>query len=98
MWPFTKSSEENPSRVEGQEPVGTVTHFFGGISVAIVKFTKPVSVGIKVHFKGATTDFVETIRSMQYDHQDITTAKKGQEVGIKVAEKVREGDQVFEAA
>lgn len=79
------------------KPIGEVTHYFGAISVAIVRFSKPVAVGAKVRFKGATTDFSESIRSMQYDHQDISEAKKGQEVGIKVEGKVREGDQVYEA-
>ncbi|MBI2278792.1 MAG: hypothetical protein HYU81_01870 [Candidatus Brennerbacteria bacterium] len=78
------------------KPIGEVTHYFGGIKVAIVRFTKPVGVGAKLRFKGATSDFVETIHSMQYDHHDIAEAKKGQEVGIKVGKKVREGDKVYE--
>ncbi|MDI6821245.1 MAG: translation elongation factor-like protein [Patescibacteria group bacterium] len=77
------------------KPIGVVTHYFGGISVAIIKFTKEIDIGTKVHFKGATTDFEEEIKSMQYDHSDIKTAKKGQEVGIKVENKVREGDEVY---
>ncbi len=64
--------------------------------MAIVKFSKAVKVGEEVHFKGATTDFVENIGSMQYDHKDVPSAKKGQEVGIKVKDKVREGDEVLE--
>ncbi|MDI6733982.1 MAG: translation elongation factor-like protein [Patescibacteria group bacterium] len=77
------------------KPIGVVTHYFGGISVAIVKFNKAVDVGTKVHFRGATTDFEETIKSMQFNHEDIKTAKKNQEVGIKVGDKVREGDEVY---
>ncbi len=77
--------------------IGEVTHFYGGISVAIVKFREPVKVGENVRFFGATTDFKEAIKSMQYNHQDINEAKKGQEVGIKVDGKVREGDEVYRA-
>lgn len=79
------------------KPIGVVTHFYGDISVAIVKFNTKVAVGAKLHFKGATTDFEEDVKSMQYDHKPIESAKKGQEVGIKVGGKVREGDEVFEA-
>jgi len=86
---FSKSKEP--------KPIGVVTHYFSGINVAIVKFNQTVKKGEKIHFKGATTDFVVTIDSMQYDHQDIEAAKKGLEVGIKVGEKVREGDEVYEA-
>jgi putative protease len=79
------------------KPIGEVTHFYSNLSVAIVKFTKAVKVGTKLHYKGATTDFAEVATSMQYDHNAIEAAKKGQEVGIKVKEKVREGDEVYEA-
>jgi len=80
-----------------QKPIGEVTHYFGNIGVAIVKFKRTAKVGEEVRFKGANTEFSQKIDSMQFDHKDITSAKKGQEVGIKVDEKVREGDEVFEA-
>ncbi len=84
-------------KIKTPKPIGEVTHFFDGLGVVIVKFSKAVKKGIHLHFKGATTDFEETASSMQYDHKDVGTAKKGQEVGIKVKEKVRKGDKVFEA-
>lgn len=87
---FSKTSKE-------PQPIGEVTHYYGGLGVAIVKFKKTVKVGDRLRFKGATTDFEETVKSMQYDHKDIKEAKKGKEVGIKVGEKVREGDKVYEA-
>ncbi len=77
------------------KPIGAVTHFYGNLGVAIVKFTKAVPVGTELWFKGATTDFKETVKSMQYDHKPIESAKKGQEVGIKIKGKAREGDEVF---
>ena len=77
------------------KPIGVVTHFYGKLGVAIVKFKQSVDVGARVKFKGATTDFEEAINSMQFEHQPIESAKKGQEVGIKVGGKVREGDEVF---
>ncbi|MEK7629997.1 MAG: translation elongation factor-like protein [Patescibacteria group bacterium] len=77
------------------KPIGLVTHYYGGLSVAIVKFNKTAKVGDKIHFKGATTDFEEKIKSMQYDHKDVTEAKKNQEIGIKVGDKAREGDEVY---
>ena len=80
---------------KAEKPIGAVTHFYGDLSVAIVKFNKPVKKGTKVRFKGATTDFEEAIQSMQFDHKPVETAKKGQQVGIKVGKKVREGDEVY---
>lgn len=83
--------------VKKEKPIGAITHYYGGIGVAIVKFNKAVKKGTKIRIKGATTDFIQEIGSIQYNHQDIESAKKGQEVGIKVTEKVRECDEVFEA-
>ncbi|MEK7212197.1 MAG: translation elongation factor-like protein [Patescibacteria group bacterium] len=77
------------------KPIGEVTHYYSHLGVAIVKFNKSVEVGSAVRFKGTTTDFEEKISSMQYDHKPITAAKKGQEVGIKIGDKVREGDLVY---
>jgi len=79
-----------------KKPIGEITHYYGGIGVAIIKFNRKVDVGETVHFKGASTDFTQTIGSMQFEHKDIQGAKKEQEVGIKVDNKVREGDEVFE--
>jgi U32 family peptidase len=90
-----KVKKKSAKKVTVPKPIGAVTHFYGNLSVAIVKFSKPVASGTTVRFKGATTDFLQTIKSMQFDHKTIETAKKGQEIGIKVDGKVREGDEVF---
>ena len=86
------AAEKTPKEAK---PIGEVVHFYNKIGVAIVKFGKAVPVGTKVAFKGATTDFEETIDSMQYDHKPIEEAPKGKQVGIKVGEKVHEGDLVY---
>ena len=74
--------------------IGKVTHFYDHLSVAIVKLTAPITVGDELHFKGHTTDFKQKADSLQFDHKEIEAGKKGQEVGIKVKDKVREGDAV----
>ena len=83
-------------KIKKEKPIGAVTHYYGNIEVGIIKFNKPVKAGDKIRFKGATTDFEQTIAGMQYDHKEIPVAKKGQEVGMKVDDKVRDGDEVFE--
>ncbi len=86
---FSKNRKGEP------KPIGQVTHYYGGIGVAIIKFKTKMKVGNRIRFKGATSDFEEKIESMQYNHEDIKEAKKKQEVGIKVGDKVREGDEVY---
>lgn len=75
--------------------VGEITHYFDHISVGIIKADSIIKVGDKVQIKGHTTDFEQEIKEMQLEHKAIESAKKGQEVGIKVKEHVREGDEVF---
>ena len=77
--------------------IGEVTHYFDKIGVAIVKFSAGAKIGDKIKIKGATTDTELVIESMQLDHNEIEAAESGQELGIKVADKVREGDEVFKA-
>lgn len=91
-----KSPAKKTTKIKQSKPIGIVSHFYSGLDVAIVKFKKDVKKGDKVRFKGHTTDFEQVIKSMQYDHKDIVIAKKGKDVGIKISDKVREGDEVFE--
>ena len=78
------------------KPIGVVTHFYTAIKVAIVKFKKPVRTGTELHYKGATTDFKEIAKSMQFDHEVVKVAPKGKQIGIKVKKRVRDGDEVYE--
>lgn len=83
--------------MDKRKSIGEVVHYYGHLGVAVVKFDKTIKVGERVSFKGATTDFEQTLDSMQFDHKAVTEAKKGKEVGLKVKDKVRAGDQVYEA-
>jgi len=75
--------------------IGEITHYYSKIGVAIIKLSAPLAVGDEINIKGSTTDLKETIESMQVNHEDIKEAKAGDEVGIKVSDKVREGDEVL---
>lgn len=75
--------------------IGDVTHFFGHIPAGIIKLTGELKKGDQIHFKGTSTDFTQDVTSMQIDRADIEVGKKGEEIGIEVKERVREGDEVF---
>jgi translation elongation factor EF-1alpha len=77
------------------ERVGEVTHFFGKISVAVVRLTKELRVGDNVHFLGRNTDFQQEVTSMQVEHEAITVAEAGSEVALRTIQRVRRGDAVF---
>ncbi len=84
-------------KAEQQEvEVGEITHYFGKIQVGVVKITgDSLKVGDRIHIKGATTDFEQGVKSLQVEHQDVQEVKKGEEAGMKVEDRVREGDKVF---
>jgi hypothetical protein len=92
-----KSKAAPVRKVPALKPIGRVTHYFAGIKVAIVKFSVPPKAGSSVRFHGATTDFVQIIKSVQYDHEAIIKIPKGKQVGIKVRSRVRDGDAVYPA-
>jgi translation initiation factor IF-2 len=79
-----------------EEKIGFVSNYFSKISVAAVDITDgKLSVGDNLHFLGHTTDFEARVNSMQIEHNAVTEARKGDSVGIKVSERVREGDKVY---
>ena len=79
----------------GEKEIGKVSSFFSHVSVAAIKLTNKLKVGDKIHIKGNTTDFEDTIASMQIERKEVKSAKKGDHIGIKVPEKVRPNDTVF---
>jgi putative protease len=79
-----------------EEKVGRVQKFFAKPSVAALEVTAGVlRIGDTLRFKGHTTDFEETITSMQIERGAIEEAKPGDLIGIKVKERVRENDTVY---
>ncbi len=78
------------------KPIGKVVHYFDKISVAVIQLEKTLKTGEEIRITGGeNTDFTQAVDSMQVEHQSIDKAKKGDEIGIKVKEKVREGYKVY---
>lgn len=88
---------EAAAGMAGMKPIGKVSHFFGGISVAAIELKSELKVGDTILIKGATTDIKQKIESMQIENTPIQVAKKGQIVGMKVKDRVREHDLVYKA-
>ena len=79
-----------------EEQVGKVSDYFRKIDVAAINITNgTLSVGDTIHIKGHTTDFTQTVESIQIEHEQVQTAKPGDSVGIKVNEPVRDHDTVY---
>lgn len=78
-----------------EKEIGRISTFFSHVEVAAIKLTGTLKVGDRIHVKGHTTDFEQLVDSMQIDRKDIKAAKKGDEIGIKVTDRVRPNDKVF---
>lgn len=77
--------------------LGKVVHYYDRIGVAIVELAAPLKVGKTVCFKHGEEEAVQEVMSLQIDHQDVASAKKGQVVGMKVDTPVKEGALVVAA-
>lgn len=79
-----------------EEKLGVVIHYFNHIHVAGIRLTDgELRVGDTIRVKGHTSDYTQTVESMQVDNQAVEVAQPGQDVGIRVAEYTREHDEVF---
>ena len=78
------------------EKIGKVTHYFPHVKAAAVMLLKDgLKVKDNIYIKGHTTDFKEVVKSLQLDRVDIQEGKKGQEIGLLVKSRVRQGDSVY---
>lgn len=78
-----------------EKEIGKVTHYFGKIGVAVLELSSDLKVGDTIHIKGHSEDFTQTVDSMQIEHESIEVATAGQSIGMKVSQKVHEGDIVY---
>lgn len=91
-----QSKPTKPSRITTQLEIGTVTHYFPNIGVGIIEIAQGLlHRGDKIKIKGSTTDFTQTVTSMQRDHQSVDEACAGQVIGMKMSDRVREHDKVY---
>lgn len=78
-----------------EEQIGKIIHYYDKIGVVVVRLEKGLKAGDTIQVKGKTSDFEQTIESMQLDHKNVDSAKRGDEVAVKLQEKAKEGDVVY---
>lgn len=85
-----------PAPIAGEERIGTVTHYYSHLSVAVVRLDSgSLRVGDSIHITGHTSDFRQRVESMQIEHQPVTEVSAGQEFGLSVTEHARDNDTVY---
>jgi len=78
-----------------KKKIGVITRYFHKIGVAAILLEDTLRVGDIISIEGATTNLEQVISSMQVDRKDIQEGIKGQEIAIKVKDRVREKDVVY---
>lgn len=79
-----------------EKKVGQVIKYFGKIGVAAIRLSEgSLKVGDQIHIVGHTTDFTQTVESIQIENRNVQEAGPGADIGVKVKEKVREHDIVY---
>lgn len=78
-----------------EERIGSVIKFFDKTSIAAVKLDfGDLAVGDTIHIKGSA-DFSQKIESMEFDHQPVQKAVRGQFTGIKLSQPAKPFDLVY---
>lgn len=71
--------------------VGKIIHWYDKIGVAVVKLSGSLKVGDTIKVKKGGEEVEDTVSSMQLDHKDIQSGKKGDEVAVRLSQKAKEG-------
>ena len=78
-----------------EKHIGEVTHWYDKIGVAVLKLKSVLKIGDKLKIKHGEKEFEHSVDSMQIDHLPVESAKKGDEVAVKLAEKAKEGALIY---
>lgn len=71
--------------------VGKIIHWYDKLGVAVVKLSDALKVGDKIKVKKGGEEVEDAVSSMQLEHKDIQSGKKGEEVAVKLSQKAKEG-------
>lgn len=75
--------------------IGRVTHYYKNVGVAAVELSDTLNVGDVIHIKGHTTDLEQKVESIEMEHKQVANAARGQVIGLRVKDYVREHDMVY---
>jgi putative protease len=78
-----------------ESAIGTITHYYSHLNVAVLQLTDRLKVGETIHIFGHTTDFTQKVTSMEVNHHRVVVVEPGDNVALKVLEPVREHDRIY---
>lgn len=76
--------------------IGKVTHYYDKLQVAEVDvMNQKLKVGDTVKISGHDNEFTQKITSLQVEHIKLSEVAPGESCGVKVDQKVKEGDFLY---
>lgn len=75
--------------------VGKIAHYYDKIGVAVVDLTADLKRGDKIKIVKGDEEFEQEVQSMQVEHKEVSMAKKGDSVGLKVDKEVKRKAEVY---
>lgn len=75
--------------------IGKITHYYDKIGVAVVALENTLLLEDEITIVNNHNKFKQIVRSMQLEHKQLTSAKKGQSIGLKVDQPVKTGSLVL---
>lgn len=75
--------------------IGKITHYFNKIGVGVLELEGKLKVGDTIVITTSQGDFEQKVESMQVEHEQVSEAKTGDAVGLKVDQPVKEGNLVY---
>lgn len=75
--------------------IGKISHYFSNIGVAVIDLSDALKEGENIRIVGGEIDFTQEAKSIEVERKKVNEAQKGESVGLKVDQKVREGYRVF---
>jgi translation initiation factor IF-2 len=92
-----KAQKPKAKKEKAPKQIGTVSNYFDHVKAAAIKLTAAIKVGDKIKLQGGGNEFEQEIKEMQINRENVEKAKKGDEIGVIVSQKVRKGYKVFKA-
>lgn len=78
-----------------EKEVGKVIHWYDKAEVAVVRLSGSLKIGDRIKVRRGGEEFDESVSSMEINHESVSSAKKGEEVAIKLSQKAKEGAIVW---
>jgi len=78
-----------------ESAIGTVTHYYNHLNVAVLQLSDRLKVGETIHILGHITDFIQIVTSMEVNHHRVVVVEPDEEVALKVVEPVHVHDTIY---